>query len=348
MSTRYIISGVGMIGDFGVGKEDFFNFLSIKKDISNLCFDDYVDTSLLRRADELSYCATIAAKLALQDANIDYGQSNNGRLGIVLGTTHGSLAYTLDYHRELVLAGPATVSPMLFSNSVLNASSGYVSSVLNIQGPAMSISGYTPVFQATQCAIDLMQQDVLDYCLVGGVDIYNEIIIDGYSKCIANIDKLKCRHGGSGFFVVESLASARNRNISGYAEIHNITTLHMGIQDDEKNSMIKYQGLLGDVSNYDLDCIMKSFVGGGINNKVKMLFSKNMKTGNEVDCTKIFGYTFSASEVFQIILGAMALKGFDGVHKLGINIKGKLNTLMLAKSFKTSLSCGVMGKIEST
>ena len=118
MKPSVVITGLGLIGDFGVGKTDFSDFLLHKttaKKIHDFNFDDYIDTTLLRRADDNSCFATVAAKLAIEDARFNMEEIPAERWGLILGTTHGPLGYTVKYHRELVLGNPRMVSPLLFS-----------------------------------------------------------------------------------------------------------------------------------------------------------------------------------------------------------------------------------------
>ena len=349
MRDKIVISGIGMIGDFGAGKKDFCTFLSVKKNISDLFFDDYIDTSPLRRADELSYCATIAAKLALQDAKLDHLNAVcNKRIGVVLGTTHGSLAYSIDYNKELIMNGPAMVSPMLFSNSVLNAPSSYVSAALNIQGASITISGYTPVFQALKYAMDLIRQDILDCCLVGGVDVYNEIILDGYSNCIKDTSMLKNRYGGSGFVVVESAESQKKRGVVGYAEIQGTQTFCVSSQNKKSDNIFNSQHLLDSRCSPGVDYVLASYNQDGAGVKFEKYLLENTKENNVVNCTKIFGHTFAASESFQIIFGAMALQGSNDLSGLDASIarNKNLDSLMISKSFKASASYSIMTKME--
>ena len=74
MIKEIIMTGCGMIGDFGAGKLDFSNFILQKKEkkkISDFDFDNYIDTGVLRRADINSHFACAAAQFAIQDAQLN-------------------------------------------------------------------------------------------------------------------------------------------------------------------------------------------------------------------------------------------------------------------------------------
>ena len=77
--------------------------------------------NLLRRADKNACFATLAAKLALEDAKINLEKKDSEKIGLIMGTTQGPIAYTEDYYKELVINSPNMVSPLLFSNSDSNS-----------------------------------------------------------------------------------------------------------------------------------------------------------------------------------------------------------------------------------
>ena len=310
MKKRIVITGLGMIGDFGVGKEDFLNFIEGRKqkqEITDFNFDDYIDTTLLRRADQVSYFASVAAKIALEDASLLDSAVNQKayKLGAIVGTVHGALEYTIEYHKALALDNPLTVSPSLFSNSVLNAAASCISNIFKIRDYTVTIPGYASVHQAIKIATEFINEGHIDVCLVGGVDINNAFLVDAYSSCIDDNTLISKNFGGSGFLVLEALDSALKRNSKIYAEVLGIEV----ISADYK-SMIKHKILpMQNFNLQSLSCVFTSAFHDKDSNKREELFLKDIdrKETTVVSCNKIFGCTFTAAESFQIILGVIRL-----------------------------------------
>src|SRR5262245_3673114 len=66
--------------------------------------ESWLDPAKLRRLDRPAILATVAAKLALEDAGID-ASAHAERIGLVLGTGFGGLGSTEAFHRGVVQQG---------------------------------------------------------------------------------------------------------------------------------------------------------------------------------------------------------------------------------------------------
>jgi len=312
MKKRVVITGVGMIGDFGLGKEDFLNFIEgrkLKQKITEFNLDSYIDTGLLRRADQVSYFASIAAKFALEDANLLNGAEveSKHKFGVIMGTVHGALEHTIDYHKALVLDDPATVSPSLFSNSVINAAVSCISNIFKINGYTLTVPGYAGVHQAVKLATEFINNGNLDMCLVGGVDINNGFLAGAYSSCMEDNKSILNSFGGSGFLVLESLDVALRRGSRIYAEI-----IDIGITSVDYNKMLKHKIIpIKSVSLQNVDCVFTyAFSDKDSKMREDLLLSKiNQDKTSIFNCSDLFGCTFAAAESFQVILGVIKLSG---------------------------------------
>lgn len=306
MDRRIAVTGLGMIGDFGVGKEDFCNFIDGREEkqiITDFNFDDYIDTALLRRADQTSYFASIAAKFALEDAKLltDMKCQDRYKFGAILGTVHGALEYTIEYHKALVLDNSATVSPSLFSNSVINAAVSCISNIFKVCGYTITIPGYAGVYQAIKLSAELIKEGKLDICLVGGVDVNNEFLVEAYSSCMEDSKLISDYFGGSGFLVLESFESAVKRGVRIYAEI-----LKSEITSASYKKMLKYN--ISPIEGFnleDLGCVFTAAFNDKDSRKREALFLERINNGkiSISSCTDLFGCTFCAAEAFQIIMG---------------------------------------------
>ena len=344
MKRKIVVTGLGLIGDFGAGKFDLCDFLSGKtaqKRIDDFNFDDYIDTALLRRADNNSIFAAIAAKLAIDDAKFDMKKVCTEKWGAVLGTTHGPLAYTMQYHRELAMGRPQMASPLLFSNSVLNAMVSYVSAIFHVRGYTTTLSGYNSVLQAIKCAADLITQKVIDVCLVGGVDIFDDVLKEAYSNCINDSYCISCRFGGSGFLILESLESAQKRRADVYARILGSEIITADYAQSVKYDISPVKALLTKLQYKagDIDSAITSCYGTKESRKRQGLYLKALKKNSIImDSSSLFGHTFSAAEIFKVILGILSLQESFSLPEI-LNKGPFKNTLVMNVSKIGSNGC---------
>ena len=181
------ILGAGVVGGFGCG------LAALEAAISNCSapeapavpvltartdrLDRFVPPRTLRRVDHYGRMALLASRLALEDAGMGSGLPEG--TGLVVATGMGPTANTLDRQPADVAAADLALSPILFSNSVQNAAAAYISMLLKIRGPCLSINQYEmSVPLAFQTAIDWLEEGRTSTVLVGGVDCFSKALHD--------------------------------------------------------------------------------------------------------------------------------------------------------------------------
>ena len=76
------------------------------------------------------------------------------------------------------------LSPILFSNSVQNAAAAYISMLLKIRGPSLSINQYEmAVPLAFQTAIDWLEEGRTETVLVGSIDCFSKALHEASLSC---------------------------------------------------------------------------------------------------------------------------------------------------------------------
>jgi 3-oxoacyl-[acyl-carrier-protein] synthase II len=96
-------------------------------------------TSCLDRSSAL---AVVACGMALADSKPEIDDRTRRRIGVVLGTTVGSLRSMSDYTREtLVEERPYLVNPLLFPTTVMNCPAGQAAIRYGLQGANTTIAG---------------------------------------------------------------------------------------------------------------------------------------------------------------------------------------------------------------
>jgi 3-oxoacyl-(acyl-carrier-protein) synthase len=122
----------------------------------------------LRRASAISQFALAAALEALEAGSVF--QAGFTRLGIVTGTHAACLRYSERFYAE-VLRDPATASPLLFPETVVNAPASHLAAYLGGAALTYSLIGDQTAFvQALAVAAGWLVQDRVDLCLVVGAE----------------------------------------------------------------------------------------------------------------------------------------------------------------------------------
>ncbi|TLD41562.1 MAG: 3-oxoacyl-[acyl-carrier-protein] synthase, KASII [Candidatus Jettenia ecosi] len=254
--TRIVITGVSVLSPIGTGKDVFWENLTngvsgIKPitlfDVSNFNskqageisdFDAkvYLGQKGIRHIDRTSLLVSSAAVLAIKDANLENTTYNEEELGLVVGSTYGSIDSISSFDFQSLREGPNYVNPMDFPNTVLNAPASRASIFCKATGLNTTISnGVTSSIDAVIYASDFLRMGRVKAVLAGGVhglthDIFwgshNSKILSGSTygtlEICAPFDKR--RNGmvigeASALVVLETLENALKRNAHIYAEV---------------------------------------------------------------------------------------------------------------------------------
>ncbi|OIO33028.1 MAG: hypothetical protein COX96_06750 [Candidatus Omnitrophica bacterium CG_4_10_14_0_2_um_filter_44_9] len=341
MEKDFVITGVGFLGNWGVGKKDFIRFLrgeGVPVSIEEVDFDAYIDVPSVRRADYISCCALTAAKFALEDAGmLPISKEKSNRIGAILGTVHGALYYTIEYHASLVLGDPKLASPLLFSDSVANAAVSHISTGLGIRGYSTTVPGYCGVTQALKLGIELIQQGVIDVCLVGGADVNHDFLTKAYRGCLCSPELIVNTFGGSGCLVIESLSHAIKRKAKIYAKIDGVSIITASYAVASCYNISPLQDLLNEanIELRDNDCFLNMSFDDEDSLCRRDLFLPKFSRHHfiSLDCSSSFGYGFAAAEAFQIILGVLGVDSEEYLSSFkGINTNKPPNRIFITRT----------------
>ena len=260
MYKRIVITGVGVLASNGIGKDAFWQALEegrsgIKKvslfktntmktklagEIKDFDAKQYLGEKGLRLLDRSTKLVNVAAKLALEDANFKVTEENTDDVGVVLGTTLGSVWSISEFDKTALIEGPRYVNPALFPNTVINSPASQISIRFVIKGFNTTIAtGFTSSLDALKYACDFIDFGRARAVLVGGVEelclqtylgFYKLSFLSG-SKADAG-PELSCpfdkrRNGivfgeGASTILIEDLEHALARGAKIYAEIKSI------------------------------------------------------------------------------------------------------------------------------
>ncbi len=137
----------------------------------------------LRRASAISRFAAAAGLDALADAGVKIDAEISNRIALVFAVSNGGVIYTKRFYHDVVASGAQSASPLLFPETVFNASASHLAAILGITGASYTLVGDGAVgILAIKMAADLMANETLDYCLVVGAEEADWLLCDAYHR----------------------------------------------------------------------------------------------------------------------------------------------------------------------
>jgi 3-oxoacyl-[acyl-carrier-protein] synthase II len=254
---RVVITGMGVLAPNGLTLETFWDALvngrnaigkvtafdcsgfSCQMDAEAKDFDplNYLPAKDAKRMDRFAQLATSCAMVAFEDSGMVMEKENPNRIGVLIGSGIGGMQTISDQHKLLLEKGPRYISPFMIPMLIINIASGYVSMLLNLKGPNLSV--------ATACATgnhaigeaaNIIREGLADAMIAGGSEAaLTPLGFGGFCALRAlstrNDEPEKAsrpfdrdRDGfimgeGAGIVVLESLEHARNRGARVYCEL---------------------------------------------------------------------------------------------------------------------------------
>ncbi len=151
---RCVITGLGVVSPLGSTIETFWNnCLSGKSGVSRIsCFDpegfptriagqvdgfmaeDVFAKKEIRRADIVQLYSLYAAKLALEDANLDLEKCDRNRCGCIIGSGIGGIRTFENQHSTLLEKGHSKVSPFFIPMMISDMCAGSIALKYGLKG----------------------------------------------------------------------------------------------------------------------------------------------------------------------------------------------------------------------
>jgi 3-oxoacyl-[acyl-carrier-protein] synthase II len=160
MKQRVVITGMGVLSPLGEGKDEFWKaLLSGKSGVGHVSFFDvnqynshldaevknfqpesYIDKKKIKRMDRFAQFAVTAAKMAIEDAQLNLEEEDPYQVGVVVGSGMGGLQTIENEHNALLSKGPRRVSPFLIPKIITNIAPGEIAIAYGLKGPNFSLS----------------------------------------------------------------------------------------------------------------------------------------------------------------------------------------------------------------
>src|SRR4030042_6783925 len=246
---RVVITGIGVLSPVGIGRQVYWEALfrgktgfkaislfdtapykvRIAGEISDFDPVSFLGKRGLRTLDRSTRLLSSAAKLAIDDANLQITDENTNSIGVSIETPCGSLHSISQFDREGLIEGPKYVNPSHFPNTVLNSPASQVSIRFKIKGFNTTIStGFCAGLDAVIYASDFIRLNRADVVLAGGVEeLCEETFLGfhnlGYLSGLNGSEPISCpfdarRNGiilseGAAVLVLEDSDHALRRNV---------------------------------------------------------------------------------------------------------------------------------------
>jgi len=191
MSRQVVITGVGVISPLGDRADAVFQRACdgrppfapptvfdraampgyLFAEVPEFAAEKYVRPGNIRPLDRTGRLALVGAELALADSGWDADARATQDIGLILGTMFCSVRTIGEFDRRGLQAGPQFVSPMDFSNTVLNAAAGQVAIWQRLRGVNSTVAaGAASGAQALVYAAELIRNGRADVLVAGGAE----------------------------------------------------------------------------------------------------------------------------------------------------------------------------------
>jgi 3-oxoacyl-[acyl-carrier-protein] synthase II len=263
----------------------------------------------LRRASLISRFAAAAGLEALQAAGVKVDSQNARRIALIFAISNGGVIYTKRFYRDVVETGAQSASPLLFPETVFNASASHLAAILGVTGTTYTVVGDGAVgVLAIKMAEDVMTNKSLDYCLVVGTEEIDWLLCDAYRRWrllrsappIQPFSKQKrgmILSEGAGAIVL-----ARGGSIT-------IERVHpggcYGKQAEAGEILMR---MLRDLSETETDFVISSANGTFIDQAEQGALEQVIPDAIAYAAKPALGESVGASGLWQVILGAQALR----------------------------------------
>jgi len=199
---------------------------------------DFIPPLKARKMDRCSQFAVAAAGLALKDAGIDPRGMNPERIGIALGCGFGGVANSAEFLAGYFRSGVEGLEPMLFPNTVSNASASNASIEHGLKGPNVTlVQRFCSAESAFLMACRFIAEGRADVMLAGGADDLMPLMIQGFRATGQLRRYASCFGEGSGILVLESAEHASRRGAAAKGFVVSVATIGLLIPGHEREGL---------------------------------------------------------------------------------------------------------------
>ncbi len=170
--------------------------------VDDATITDAVLGKWLRRADRYTKMAVLAAADAWEAAKPALADVPLERIGLIVATGFGPHGRGFKFLDGVLDCGDSAALPTDFSHSVHGAPAGYITEILGLRGPSLSIADFVCGFeQAVQLAQCWLAEGGCDRVLVGAVEELGQVLLHCAGRML-NYDQRITPSEGAAFFML--------------------------------------------------------------------------------------------------------------------------------------------------
>jgi|Deesub1362B_J571_1020462.scaffolds.fasta_scaffold00010_104 3-oxoacyl-[acyl-carrier-protein] synthase II len=347
MSTRVVVTGLGVVSSIGTGWQEFWsNLLNGKSGISDITSIDtsahfthkggeikdfnpqkFIPEALMKSYSRATILAVVAAKQAFLDAAIEIPFAQDIPVGICYGTTTGPIQVIEDINN--IYLQEQTFPSHLFFQLPPHTTVSAISKELGLKGPSLVLSTACAAGNyAIGSGYDLIRMQKVKMVVCCASDAFSRISFTGFNQFKA-VAPEKCqpfdknRKGmmvaeGAGALILEDLEYAMKRGAKIYAEI-----IGYGLSCDARHmTSPSVDGIVAcmkkalkeaGISPEDVDYISAHGTGTLANDRtecaaIKEVFGKRYKEIPISSIKSMLGHTMGAASALEAIACTLAIK----------------------------------------
>lgn len=313
LKKRVGIVGMGQVSPLGSLKGSLYPSLNQSNPSSeflDFSLKEYDPTLYDRRMNRLCQYSIASGHLAMQDAGWTIDEEKGEEIGLIYGTSRGSLDSIDKYLSSVFDDGPEFASSIHFPFNVVNSTSGKMAQKLRLKGFSSSIStGGNDGLMSVLYGYETILRNVHKQCLVGAGDE-----LSGLSTKINEAKGLQRSRftmvEGSSCMAIADLSMVQEESVKVYAEIEGIgLSFHgSGVQDGTGLIEAITQALeRANLSNDCIDFVMLNSLGRPDELELEQRTIRGLFKRNQVsiECyNHLFGYGESLSSLQHLSLAA--------------------------------------------
>jgi len=355
---RVVITGLGAVAPNGIGTDAYWDGLSkgrsgirrithfdasqfpcqIAGEVADFQPTHYLEPREAKRLARVSQFAVVAAKMAMEDAEIQVTPENTHRVGVCFGTSMGKpQVFEEDYSRYLE-RGVHGINPLTLIELASHGSSSHVSIALGAEGVCGTLSsGCTTGLDVIQWGYQQVVSGRAEAMIVGSAEALISPFIFGLICAVGVLSKRNKeperavrpfelnRDGivlaeGAGALVLERLDRVQDRGAQIYAEIRGFASAREG------NEIIKcgsgsegiariMQSALANAEMLETEIDYISAHGVGLpdydiaeTNAIKKVFGRHAYNVPVSSVKSMIGQPFAASGALQAVSACLSLR----------------------------------------
>ncbi len=191
MARRVVVTGMGAVTPLGFGVDALWDGVvqgrsgvgpvtrfdatgfpcRIAAEVRDFQPDQWLPRKEARRMDRFAQFASVSARMAGEDAGIDWEQVDLDRVGVIMGTGIGGIATLVEQATILRERGPERVSPFMVPMMIANMASAQVSILIGARGPNVTtVTACASSANAVGDAFRAIRRGEIDIAVTGGAE----------------------------------------------------------------------------------------------------------------------------------------------------------------------------------